>query len=101
MYLKIHQTSFNCVLQNFKIDADIAIDNTHILKGVVSTGQSDSSYFINGESVMRALPNKNSDNLLYYEKCRAIKFLCFIQKQATYFSLYSTIHNLQHERYIM
>jgi hypothetical protein len=31
MYLKtkIHQTSFHCALQNYKIDIDIAIEKTH------------------------------------------------------------------------
>jgi hypothetical protein len=31
MYLKIkiHQISFHCTLQNFKIDVDIAIEKTH------------------------------------------------------------------------
>jgi hypothetical protein len=37
MYLKIkiHQTSFHCALQNFKIDVDIAIEKTHSLGKLV------------------------------------------------------------------
>jgi hypothetical protein len=42
--IKIHQTSFNCALQNFKIDVDIAIEKTQAMR-IAPTGLSDSSFF--------------------------------------------------------